>query len=63
MGEGHVDPLPAEGDALGEQEAPLAVPLASEPSARTTRHQGRSGSSTACRTVPANRGAPGETSP
>src|SRR5690348_3172266 len=38
-------------------------PLASDPSERTIRHHGRSGSSLPDRTVPAKRGAPGETSP
>jgi hypothetical protein len=39
------------------------APLASEPSARTTRHHGSRGSSQAESTAPAKRGAPGDTSP
>ena len=38
-------------------------PLASVPSDRTTRCQGTRASPQACRTAPATRGAPGETSP
>ncbi len=54
---------PRNGTPSARSRARCRSPLASEPSARTTRHQGRSGSSAWKRTVPANRGAPGETSP
>ena len=54
---------PRKGTPSASSSARWRSPLASEPSARTTRCHGTVGSSQANRTAPAWRGAPGETSP
>ena len=61
----HVDPVTAERYPFGLEQGALAGGwwVAIVPSARTMRCQGTSGSSQPARTVPAKRGAPGDTSP
>jgi hypothetical protein len=54
--------VPRKGTPSSSSSARWRSPLASEPSARTTRHHGTS-SSVWLSTVPPNRGAPGEMSP
>src|SRR3954467_11255058 len=54
---------PRNGTPSASSRARWRGPLAGDPSARTTRCHGRSGSSQAWSTEPAKRGAPGETSP
>src|SRR5689334_21147311 len=54
---------PRNGTPSASRRARWRAPLASDPSARTTRCHGSPGSSQACSTVPAKRGAPGDTSP
>ena len=54
---------PLNGTPSASSRARWRSPLARVPSARTTRCHGTRGSSHACSTAPATRGAPGETSP
>src|SRR3954451_20028415 len=54
---------PTNGTPSASSRARWRPPLASVPSARTTRHQGTPGSELSCRTLPAYRGAPGQMSP
>ena len=54
---------PTKGMPSSSSRARCRSPLASDPSARTTRHHGSDASSDRDRMVPAKRGAPGEMSP
>ena len=63
-GDPHVDPLAAERHPLALQQPPLALALGQRSVGADDRAAtGTLGSSQACSTAPATRGAPGETSP